>query len=198
MTIEAVQEEQTQETTESNKHPGLDHLDDNTRNEILSLRNEAKDRRLKNKDLQKELEELKSIVNKAKEDKMIEEGKLQELLGEKEKELESLKPLAEKVAAYEKQFETQLDAVVSKLTPEQQELINDSGWSLDKKLTWATKLAEQIPLTPNGPDSKRPGGDQTNIDDINLDDYRGPQGRKRLAMLKHTNPKQYDKILNTL
>ena len=88
MTTEQVQEEQNTDATENNtqeqaenKHPGLEHLDETTRNEILSLRNEAKERRLKNKELSKQLDELSSAVNKTKEEKLIEvKGKSIEIL----------------------------------------------------------------------------------------------------------------------
>jgi len=197
MTTESVQEEHTTEQAEESKHPALEHLDDTTRNEILSLRNEAKERRLKTKELQKQLDELNAASEKAKQDKLIEEGKIQELLDERTKEVESLKPLAEKISEYEKQFETQLEAEVSKLNPEQQELINESGLPLIKKLNLAKSLSKQIEKPKDGPDSKRPGGD-FNADDINLEDYKGKEGRIKLVKIKQDNPKKFEAIMTLM
>jgi hypothetical protein len=200
MTTEETQEAQqnTNDETqakEENKHPGLDHLDEATKSEILSLRKEAKDRRLKYKELSAEFEKMKDENAKSKEAKLIEEGKIQELLEERTKELEELKPLRDKLNTYETQFEAQLEAIVSKLSKDQQELISESGWDIAKKLTWANKLAEQAKVVSNGPDSKRPGGD-INADDVNLDDYTGPQGRIKLAKLKLENPKKWETVMS--
>jgi hypothetical protein len=200
MTTETVQEEQTieqrQETTED-KHQALSHLDDVTRNEILSLRNEAKERRLKSKELQKQLDEMKAVQDKANEQKLIDEGKIKELLEERTKELDSLKPLVEKVQTYEQQFETQLEAVVSKLSSEQQDLIKESGLPLTKKLNLANSLIKQVDVKPNGPDSKRPGG-EINVDDVNLDDYKGKEGRIKLSQIRQNNPKKFEAIMNMM
>ena len=174
-------------------NPGLEHLDETTRAEILKLRKESADKRVKNKELATQLEEIRVEQQKAKEAKLKEDGKLQELLTEKEQELESLLPLKEKVANYEKHLSEQLEAATAKLDDVQAEMIKESGWSIDKKLEYAIKLAGQVKPV-NSPDSKRPGGDMP-ANDINLDEYSGPQGRVKLVALKQTNPKLYEQVM---
>ena len=183
-------EEQTQDP-----HPGLSHLNEDDRQLVLSLRKEASDKRVKNKELAKELEAVRTQIQENKEQKMREDGKLQELLTEKEKELEDLLKVKEENETLKQHFEKQLEAATQKLSKEQQELINESGWDIAKKLEWALRFTEKGQSQTESPDAKRPGGEQPDKN-IDLNEYQGPQGRKKLVMLKRTNPKRYDLIMS--
>jgi chromosome segregation ATPase len=192
---ETTQEQEVPETVETPSEDNeLAHLDDRTRSEIKALRREAADRRVKNKELNSELENLRTEQQKIKENKLKEDGKLNELLTEKEKELEELKPLKDKITDYEKHFTEQLETVKSKLDKPLQDLIDESGMPLAKKLKWALQLADQK-RPSSSPDSQRPGGEPTTAD-INMADYSGPSGRKKLVMLKNTNPTLYKQVMD--
>lgn len=187
-------EPEVKEEVKQENHEGLDHLSEQDKSKVLKLRKENAERRNENKELKKQLEEIQSTIQKQKEDKLIEDGKLQELLDEKSKELDSLKGVQEENATLKKHFEKQLEAATQKLSKEQQELIEDSGWDIAKKLDWALRFSDKNISLKDSPDSKRPGDDTTKTLDIN--EYRGPEGRKKLAALRRENPKKYELVMN--
>jgi hypothetical protein len=193
-----VQEAQTEETTEvveKNDHPGLEGLDDATKTEIIKLRRESAERRVKAKEIQTELESLKAEREAEKQRKMEEDGKLKELLDIKSKELEELQGVKKEKELYDSIFKEQLETAIGKLSTTQAELIAESGLSIGDKLKWANRLAQESTTKKDSPDSTRPGGDGEIIKDINLDDYAGKEGRLRLAQLQTTNPKMFDLVV---
>jgi chromosome segregation ATPase len=197
--IEGVQPQGAAATATPEKkedHPGLAHLSDEDRNAILDLRKESAEKRVKYKEAVKELEDLKADIQKQKEAKLREDGRLQELLSAKEAEIEEIKMYKEKAERYEQHITEQLEAAMSALTETQKEFINDSNMEIEKKLKWALKLKDEgaAPVAP--PDSVRPGG-KAPSEKINMDDYRGPEGIKRLVGLKNTNPTLFQTIINT-
>jgi chromosome segregation ATPase len=97
-------------------HPGLAHLAEEDKKMILSLREEAAAKRVRAKELESELETIKSEQQKIKEQKLKEDGKLQELLEQKELELQELSGIKSKVEKYESYFKEQLDVALEELT----------------------------------------------------------------------------------
>jgi hypothetical protein len=154
---------------------------------IYELHKENAARRFKEKELQKELDSINAKIKKQDEAKLKEDGKLKELLEAKEKELEDLKKVKEQNKKYEKSFQTQLEAVLKKLSESQQTIINESGWSLDKKLTVANQFVTESKPQSVSVDAARPGGDGV-IKNINLDDYKGKAGLEKLLRLRTSNP----------
>lgn len=186
---------ETEEKPVEDKHQGLSHLNEEDREYILRLRNESKEYRLAKKELAEKLAEKERQESERKQKELEEQGRYKELLEEKEKEIERLKNLESENSEYKETFTEQLDTALKKLNAEQQELIEDSGWSVNKKLKWALKMSDENKSKTDSPGSQRPGGDKapTNID---LSEYKGPSGRKKLAALRNTNPKLYQQILD--
>jgi chromosome segregation ATPase len=176
------------------EHPGIAHLSAEDQAEILNLRKEAADRRVKAKEVQSELESLKADIAAQKEAKLKEEGKLQELLDTKEKELAELSPLKDKVVNYEKYFQEQLEVAMESLTDTQKEFIEDSNMEVEKKLKWALKLKDEGVTPAAPPDSVRPGG-KAPTEKIDINEYKGPEGRTKLVELKRTNPIMYEAVI---
>lgn len=162
--------------------------------EIYRLHVENKDRRLKAKELQAQIDKLAAETSKKEEEKLKEEGKLKELLDLKEQELSELSKIKEENDNYRSHFEAKLEGMLNKLPQDQVELINESGMTLSKKLQLAEKLTENSLSQSDSPDSTRPGGEVPETK-INLEDYSGPEGRKALIHLQVTNPKLYSKII---
>ena len=126
--------------------------------------------------------------------KLKEDGKLQELLDNKEKELTELKGIKNENEKNKEFFTLQLETALKKLPQTQIDLINDSEMPISKKLEWALKLGNESLSKIDSPDNRRPGGDVLNPD-INLDDYKGPEGRKKLLRLRDSNKSLYEQIL---
>jgi len=162
--------------------------------EIYKLHQENKDRRLKSKEVEKERDELQKKIKDNEDAQLKADGKLQELLDSKEKELEELRPIKEENEKNNEFFTTQLETALKKLPTTQVNLINESEMTTSKKLEWALKLGNESLSNVDSPDSKRPGGNAP-MPDINLDDYRGPEGRIKLMKLRDVNPKLYEQIL---
>ncbi len=162
--------------------------------EIRKLKDENAQRRIKNTALEKAISEKEAIDKKAADQKLIDDGKLQEVIDSQGTELSSLKEVKEKNDTYEKYFSDQLEAQLKTLSETHVALINESNMTTSEKLKWAIKLSETGSVDANSPDSTRPGGQVVNPD-INLEDYQGNSGRKALIQLKNTNPKKYEMVL---
>jgi len=197
MAIETLEAEKTETTTETveDKNPALAHLSDKDKAEYLKLRDEAAAKRIKNKELNDELETLRTQIRKQTDEKLLEDGKLKELLDAKQTELDELLPIKEQYDEYNKYFEDQLEATLTTLAPGQKQLIEESGWNVSKKLSWAQKFKDEIVNIADGIGSKRPGPD-VDVKDIKLEDYEGQTGRAKLIALKTDNPKLFDTILS--
>jgi len=155
--------------------------------EIFELHRENSARRRKSKDLEQELNSIKDNLKKQDEDKLIEQGKLKELLDKKEMELADLKGVKAENDNYLKAFEKQYDTIKKGLTKEQIELLDESEWPLSKKLEWAERFSKQGKTQSAAPDNARPGG-TGEIKNIDIAEYSGPDGRVKLAKLRVTNP----------
>ena len=192
--LETKEEKKEEEIiTDEENDVTFDQLDEKSKKEIIKLRRESAEKRVKNKDLQAQLDALNLKNKQEEEKKMAEDGRLKELLTNKEAEIESLKIEAAEKKLYEQTFTEQLDTILKKLPTSQRELIHESKMSLAEKVKWATRFESEGVQTP-GPDSRRPGGEAVEKE-IKLTDYVGLEGQKRLIALRDTNPKLYQRIL---
>lgn len=177
------------------EHPGIAHLDDETREAIIALRKENAEKRVKAKEVQSELENLRADLKRREEEEMRQQGKLQELLEAKESELKELSPLKEEVESYKKYFQEQLDAEMDKLTDDQKELIEDTNMDIQKKLKWARKLNESgLSQVEKPPDSVRPGG-KAPSQKVDIAEYLGPEGQRKLVELQKSNPILFEAVI---
>lgn len=182
---------------EKTEHPVLDnleHLTEKDKQVYEELRRENAKRRIRNKELEKEINDIQSKIKKQEENKLKEDGKLKELLEAKEKELEEMQPLKDELEQYKLLLSEQLEAELKKLPAKQRDLITESTLSQVEKIKWAKTLSESVRTQGDSPDSARPGGDVP-LPDIKLSDYEGPEGRKKLIEIRNTKPKLYDEIL---
>jgi len=188
--------EEVVETTEEKEveHPGLSHLSEEDKSAIIALRKENADKRVKAKAAIEELEQLKEEKRLNDEAKMLEDGKLKELLESKDKELKSLKPLEDKVTSYEGYFIAQLEEVMKELPETQRELISSTDMDVAKKLEWSQKLIKEVNGLKPIPDSVRPGG-KAPEDKIDMSEYIGLDGQRKLVNLSKTNRPLYDAII---
>lgn len=191
-TVETVEENKTEEVNAD--HPGLAHLSDDDKQLILQLRDEAAKKRLKAKEAMTELEKLKAEKKASEEQKMIEDGKLKELLEARESELKELTPLKDKVSSYEAFFESELEQNLKELPEAQAELINATKMDVAKKLEWAKKLQKEVNGLKPTIDSVRPGG-KAPEDKIDMSEYIGLEGQRKLVNLSKTNRPLYDAII---
>ncbi len=171
-----------------------DHYTEEDKAFIKSLRTEAADNRVKKNEVQKELDGIKEQIQKQNEAKLKEDGKLQELLDAKELELADLSSVRDENESFKKYFTDQLEVELSKLTEMQRELINDTKMDIEKKLKWAKKLQEQDGALKAPPDGARPGG-KAPTEKINVADYIGPEGQRKLVELSRTNPTLFEAII---
>jgi len=176
------------------EHKGLAGLSEEAKSIVAELRKENAKRRVAAKEAAKENEELKARIKAEEESKMAADGKLQELLDSRTKELEELKPYKDKADANDKYFSEQLDVTLGKLKGSQADLIRESQMIPSDKLKWALKLVDETKSSKDSPDSARPGGDAPEKE-IDLKDYEGPEGRAKLLALKLTNPELMERIL---
>ncbi len=125
----------------ADRHEKLKSLSDEEKlKEILALRNEAKERRLKEKELSDKLAEFeKKQAEEVEKDKKA-KGKHEEIIADLKKELESLKPLAEKYTEYNK-----VKKAAIKKSLEEKEVWMDSFNKLE--LTELEALAEKFNST---------------------------------------------------
>ena len=193
-TKEAEIKEAESKIVEEVKNKGLEHLDKKDQDEILALRDEAAQRRIKARDAVKELEDLKAEQQKAKEVKLAEDGRLQELNDIKETELVELRKLKDENDKNKEYFEVKLEESLSKLTPTQRELIENSNMVMSEKLKYAGQLVGEGLSLNDSPDSHRPGGSALDKS-INIEEYLGKENRGKLIALRAIDPKKYELIL---
>jgi chromosome segregation ATPase len=129
---------------------------------IEELLNENASRRVKNKELNEELGDLRKLreeLEARKTAEMAEQGKYKELLEEREKKLAELSPLPEKVTKYEQVFKGQLEAEIKDLPETLSKLILDSGKDVAEQLEMARSLKAELGKSTSSPGAERPGGD---------------------------------------
>lgn len=164
--------------------------------EIYRLNRENAARRIKAKELQQQLDEINAQASKQEDARMVEEGKLKEVLDKREKELESLRSVKSENEAYKAHFEKMLEDKLSTIDQQKADLITKSNMTLKEKVEMASMLSQESKALEqsNSPDSTRPGGEVPS-EPIDLDQYTGPQGRSNLIRLQVSNPKKYQQVL---
>jgi len=185
------------EVKENESQEELEYKEGSTpeQKEIYKLHQENKKRRLKEKELTSEVDKLRLEQKEREEAKLKEDGKLKELLESKEKELSELQKVREENEQHKEFFTKQLEAALKKLPQTNQDLINESEMPIAKKLEWALKLGNEKLSKIDSPDSRRPGGDAPDPE-VDLKEYEGPEGRKKLLALRDVNKDLYEKILD--
>jgi DNA repair exonuclease SbcCD ATPase subunit len=192
---EGVQPQGAVATAEKPKTDSLpEHYTEEDKQFIRELRKEAAEKRVKAKTVEDELNTLKAEIAKQEENKLKEQGRLQELLEKKESELERLTSIEEENNGYKQYFEEQLEEALKDLTEVQKGILEDSNMDVQKKLKWAREMNKEGSgqVLPS-PDSVRPGG-KAPSEKINMADYEGPEGIKRLVALKYSNPTLFQTI----
>jgi hypothetical protein len=187
-------EENVESTPAEDKHAGLAHLSEEDREAIIALRRENAEKRIKAKEAMTELEALKAEKKALEEAKLLEDGKLKELLESKESELKELSPLKEKVTSYEAYFQGQLEEHLKELPETQRALIESSGFDVAKKLEWCQKLQKEVNGLKPTIDGARPNGSAPD-DKIDMKEYIGIEGQRKLVNLSKTNRPLYDAII---
>jgi hypothetical protein len=164
-------EDQKIETQENEDVNEFDSLPEKTKEEIRKLRRESADRRIKTKELQTQLNELKEVKEQYEEDqkkKLEEDGKLKELVDMQSKEIEELKLIKEANAKYEAYFQDKLDQEIKGLGKETTELILSSDKTISDKLEAVRKIKAEINKNTNSPASVRIGNTDGN-GNVNLE-----------------------------
>jgi hypothetical protein len=186
---------ETVEKPVEDKHAGLSHLSEEDRSAILALREEAAERRIKAKSAMAELEKLKTEKQEMEEAKMKEQGMLKELLEKKENELKSYSSIKDEHTAMRDYFNSKLEEKIKELPEVQRELImSNDKMNVAQKLDWTEKLLKEVNGLKPIPESVRPGGKAPD-EKINMEDYSGPEGRRKLVNLSKTNPVLFEAIV---
>ena len=140
------------ENTQEDKHAALRAQSaDQLVEYIERLRDENKTTRLKAAEYEKKLADEAAARKVEEEKKLVDDGKLKELLTVKEKEIAALKAIEEKNKSYEGFFSKQLEEKLKTLSETQREMITDSGQDLAKKLEWADKLNAERGIGTDSP-----------------------------------------------
>lgn len=196
--------EESKKTDSDNGHgEWFNSLPKEAQEEIVKLRNEsAKFRTRSNENTEKlqKLEEMEKNFKEEKEKKMQEEGKLKELLGEKNKEIETLKPEAEKSKGYAEFFTEMLDNELKGLDEKYIKLIQSANVDIKEKYEMAKQFRIDINKRGESPASNPPGGEFTMNESL-VDQYKKEKDiNKKMDMLTEAekrDPALYQKMLKT-
>lgn len=124
---------------------------------------------------------------KQRQDKMAEDGKLKELIEEKEKEIERLRQAELKAVKYDDFFKTQLDEAMGKLDDIQKKLIEGYNGDVSEKLQIAKSLINEAPKPAIA--AGRAGGAPS----VELDPSK--YSTAELFKMKHENPQLFKQIV---
>lgn len=149
------------------------------------------------KSLKSELTEFKTAQEKAKEEKLIEDGKLQELLDAKEEQLKELNPYKGEAEQYRNYFEKKLETAKEGLSEVQIKAVDGFNGSLSEKLSMAEEFKGSIPNRTSSPGSERPGANNK-TSSFNVNDYRGIEGKRKLNSLYDTDRDLYNEIAKAI
>ena len=188
------------ETTESETKHSTDPVE--LQRKIEELLNENASRRIKNKELNEQLGEytkLKAEIEANKEKELSEQGKFKELLEDREKKLQELSPLADKVKKYEEVLSKDLEKEIDTLPETLKKMISESGKDKAEQLEMARSLRAELGQSTSSPGVERPGGDVMTQDVQSLvDKYRAETDMMvkmgMLAEIKAKFPEVYKKL----
>lgn len=145
------------------------------------------------KGLKNELSEFKTAQEKAREQKLVEDGKYKELLEEKEKQLSDLMGVKERADKYDAYFQSKLEKAKEGLSDVQAKLVEGFNGSLEEKLQMAEELQSSIPQRTSSPGAARPGSNDSPRFD--LKDYTGADGNAKLTKLYYENRDLYNEVI---
>lgn len=169
-------------------------LDEAAQKEILKLRKENAKWRSKSKELddwKNKADEYDKILQKQKED----QGKWQELYEVEKGKVSEYENLKNEISGYENYFKAEIEKENESLDDVHKEIIEKMNVSLSEKLAYIQKLKGQNPAVKTG-HNERPGA--APAININLDDYIGVEGRKKLFEIKKKDSKLFQMILNQM
>lgn len=179
-------------------------LPENAQAEVRKLRAEAARHRQNAKDFESDLYSVKKKLDEfeASKNKQAEEqGQFKELYEKTKGDLEKLSSLNERVKSYEDFFQTELDKTISGLTKEQQEIVEMSNVTVEKKLEIARRLSvNPVPVKPskNSPASDRAGGTISADSEAvlkSIRDEKDMQKKARMTMeLKQKDPELFNRL----
>jgi DNA repair exonuclease SbcCD ATPase subunit len=184
------------ETVETEKKT-IDNFDPEAQRVIRELRDENAKRRNNEKTLKSQIEEfnqLKSELDAQKEAKLKEDGKLQELITEKEKQIQGYEPKLKTLQQMEDFIQKELDARMAGLKEEDREWVNNLSVSLVEKFDAAKRLSSNTGKPLDSPGSERPGGTHENAKEIfkSLDEEKDINKRSALlSELEKKSPQLY-------
>lgn len=138
--------------------------------ELIAQRDEVK----------RKLREREEADKKVTESKLLEEGKLKELLAAKEKELSDLAPLKDKVAKYEAMEQAQREKLLKELPKEKRELYASVPTEVLQDMVEQLKVKETTTVS-------KPG---TADADKSFEDFTSEE----IEDMKGTNPDRYKKL----
>lgn len=178
----------------------MDGLPESWQKTIRELRRENASHRTAKNAVAAELAETQKKAEKY--DTMLKEqaeaqGKYKELYETATKELEALKPVSERVKAFEEHFQTQLETELKAMNEIQKNLIIESGLSIEKKLEYAQKLKGAKPV--DSPASGKPSNAQLSPDAV-LEAYQKADAKGKAEILfdiEKRNPTLYQQIMQT-
>lgn len=122
--------------------------------EVSKLKAEAAQRRIENRELQKQLEDFKRKQQQAEEQQQAEQGKFKELYEAEKAKAAEFEKLQEQLTNYQKRDEDRLNSLLEKVPENFKDLLTDD-LPLDKRLKMAEKFAQEQPKAPG----YRPPGD---------------------------------------
>ena len=141
-----------------------------------------------------EYNQIKAELDAKKEEQLKADGKLQELLTEKEKQIAGYEPQIKELQNMSEFIQKELDARMSGLTEDQREWVNSLDTSLVKKFEAVKQLAPKAGAPSNSPGSERPGGNHENVKEIfkTLDEEKDTTKRSQLlSELQEKNPQAF-------
>jgi chromosome segregation ATPase len=142
------------------------------------------------KKLQTKYEKMVSEKESAEKKKLEEQGKFKELYDQVIKENDELKGFRK---AVEENLKAEIESELEGVDDTIKDVINEIP-DLSKKLSHLKKLKGTKKVAKDSPVSERAGGD-LQVGNINLADYRGPEGRAKLLKLQTSDPSLFQKIL---
>lgn len=116
--------------------------------EVSQLKAEAAQRRIENRELQKQLEDFKKQQQDALEKQQAEQGKFKELYEAEKAKATELEKLQEQLQGYQKRDEDRFNTLLEKVPDNFKDLLTDD-LPLAKRLQMAEKFAQEQPKGPN-------------------------------------------------
>jgi len=142
---------------------------------------------------QRKLAEFERKEKEREEALLQEQGKFKELLEERQKELDSLKPGAERWTKYEERITSKIETIRKGLPETKAKWLDKFQGDIVDKLDMAEELAAEATTKPPIA-SDRPGGKGAE-NSFDLSEYKGPEGRTKLLKLSKENPAKYKEIV---